>query len=120
MMTRLPVSSAPGPLEAFARHFDSLFTQRSQRQACRDYLAGLLLPAERNKTLTALAHPEPIVGAQAAPVQRLQWFLSECTVPSTQRPGDPTALAVGLLRLLPLLVGGESVQDATRSGGRCR
>ncbi len=49
MATRLPVSPAPGPLEAFAAHFDSHFTQRSQRQAFRDYLAGLLLPAERNK-----------------------------------------------------------------------
>jgi hypothetical protein len=75
----LPVSPAPGPLEAFAHHFDSLFSQRSQRQAFRDYLAGLLLPAERNKTLTALANTEPIVGAHAAPAQRLQWFLTEST-----------------------------------------
>jgi hypothetical protein len=79
MTTRLPVSPAPGPLEAFAQHFDSLFTQRSQRQAFRDYLAALLLPTERTKTLTALAHTEPIVGAQTAPAQRLQWFLSEST-----------------------------------------
>jgi SRSO17 transposase len=79
MTTRLPVSPAPGLLESFAQHFDPLFSQRSQRQAFRDYLAGLLLPAERNKTLTALAHTEPIVGAQAAPAQRLQWFLSEAT-----------------------------------------
>jgi formylglycine-generating enzyme required for sulfatase activity len=79
MTTRLPVSPAPGSLEPFAQHFDSLFPKRSQRQAFREYLAGLLLPAERNKTLTALAHTEPIVGAQAAPAQRLQWFLSEST-----------------------------------------
>jgi len=79
MTTRLPVSPAPGPLEAFAQHFDSVFSQRSQRQAFRDYLAALLLPAERTKTLTALANTEPIVGAQAAPAQRLQWFLSEST-----------------------------------------
>ena len=79
MTIRLPVSPAPGSLEPFAQHFDSLFPKRSQRQAFREYLAGLLLPAERNKTLTALAHTEPIVGAQAAPAQRLQWFLSEST-----------------------------------------
>ncbi len=79
MTTRLPVSPAPGPLEAFAQHFDPLFLKRSQRQAFRDYLAALLLPTERNKTLTALAHTEPIVGAQTAPAQRLQWFLSEST-----------------------------------------
>jgi SRSO17 transposase len=79
MTTRLPVTLAPGPLEAFAQHFDPLFPKRSQRQAFRDYLAALLLPTERNKTLTALANTEPIVGAQAAPAQRLQWFLSEST-----------------------------------------
>ena len=79
MTTRLPVSPAPGPLEPFAQHFDSLFPKRSQRQAFREYLAGLLLPTERNKTLTALANTEPIIGAQAAPAQCLQWFLSEST-----------------------------------------
>jgi len=79
MTIRLPVDSAPGSLEPFAQHFDPLFPKRSQRQAFRDYLAALLLPTERNKALTALAHTEPIVGAQAAPAQRLQWFLSEST-----------------------------------------
>jgi len=79
MTTRLPVDPAPGPLEAFAQNFDPLFPRHNQRQAFRDYLAGLLLPAERNKTLTALANTEPVVGAQAAPTQRLQWFLSEST-----------------------------------------
>jgi SRSO17 transposase len=37
----------------------------------------LLLPAERNKTLTALANTEPVVGAQRREAQGLQWFLSE-------------------------------------------
>jgi SRSO17 transposase len=37
----------------------------------------LLLPRDRNKTLTALAGAEPLVEAQEAPVQRLQSFLSE-------------------------------------------
>jgi hypothetical protein len=97
MTTRLPVSPAPGPLEAFAQHVDPLFSQRSQRQAFRDYLAGLLLPAERNKTLTALAHTAPIVGAQAAPAQRLQWFLSE----STWDADAVNACRLGMLRTLP-------------------
>ncbi len=79
MTTHLPVFPTPGPLELFAQHFDSLFPKRSQRQAFRAYLAGLLLPTERTKMLTALAHTEPIVGAQAAPAQCLQWFLSEST-----------------------------------------
>jgi len=33
----------------------------------------------RNKTLTCLIGTEPIVGAQAAPVQQLQFFLSQST-----------------------------------------
>ena len=97
MTIRLPVSPAPGPLEAFAQHFDPLFSQRSQRQAFRDYLAALLLPAERNKTLTALANTEPIVGAQAAPAQRLQWFLSE----STWEADAVNACRLATLRTLP-------------------
>src|SRR5215212_9389561 len=77
------VPPIPEPLEAYAAHFDDLFTRASQRTAFRQYLAGLLLPAERNKTLTALAHAEPIVGAQHPTVQRLQWFLSESTWEAT-------------------------------------
>src|ERR1700750_2601759 len=46
-------------------------------RGCRDYLAGLRAPRERNKTLTALAGAEPIAGAQHPAVQRLQFFLSE-------------------------------------------
>ncbi len=76
-MTAFPL--IPEPLEAYAAQFDDLFSRANQRQAFRQYLAGLLLPAERNKTLTALAHAEPIVGAQHPAVQRLQWFLSEST-----------------------------------------
>jgi len=45
----------------------------------RAYLQGLLLPRDRNKTLTALAGAEPLVGAQHRAVQGLQCFLSEST-----------------------------------------
>ncbi|HEX7022748.1 MAG TPA: IS701 family transposase [Trueperaceae bacterium] len=69
----------PDPLDRYAVQFDDLFTRPTQRQAFRQYLAGLLLPAERHKTLTALANTEPVVGAQRPVVQRLQWFLSEST-----------------------------------------
>ena len=72
-----PADPAPAPLEAYCQQFDGCFRTVNQRNAFRRYLAGLLLPAERNKTLTALAHAEPIVGAQQPGVQRLQWFLSE-------------------------------------------
>lgn len=69
----------PVPLEAYAAQFDALFPRSQQRAGFRQYLAGLLLPAERSKTLTALANTEPVIGAQAPAAQRLQWFLSEST-----------------------------------------
>jgi len=77
MTRRLPAEPAPGSLESYAAYFDDLFDTLAQRQAFRRYLEGLLLPAERNKTLTALANTEPVVGAQRKEAQGLQWFLSE-------------------------------------------
>jgi hypothetical protein len=77
MTNRLPCPPAPGPLEDYAAQFDPLFRSLAQRRGFRAYLAGLLLPRDRNKTLTALAGAEPVVGAQHAAVQGLQWFLSE-------------------------------------------
>jgi SRSO17 transposase len=77
MTQRVPATPAPGPLEEFLQHFDDLFSKLNQREAVRRYLEGLLLPMERNKTLTGLANTEPIVGAQHASAQKLQWFLSE-------------------------------------------
>src|SRR3954452_10819537 len=76
-----PCPPAPGPLEGFAAPFDSLFGSLGQRRSFRHYLNGLLCPRDRNKTLTALAGAEPIVQAQAPPVQRLQYFLSEAHWP---------------------------------------
>jgi hypothetical protein len=66
-------------LETYAAAFDPCFAVLAQRCAFREYLQGLLLPRDRNKTLTTLAGAEPITQAQAAPVQRLQSFLSEST-----------------------------------------
>jgi len=77
MTRRLPVRPAPGPLEDYVKGFDNLFNSRAQRQGFRGYLEGLLLPVERNKTLTALANTEPVRGAQRKEAQSLQWFLSE-------------------------------------------
>ena len=77
MTRRLPVAPSPGPLEGYAARFDGLFRARAQREGFRRYLEGLLLPAERNKTLTALANTEPVAGAQRREAQSLQWFLSE-------------------------------------------
>ena len=77
MTKRLPSPPAPGPLEDHAANFDYLFGTLAQRRGFREYLQGLLLPRDRNKVLTSLAGMEPIVGAQGAPAQRLQFFLSE-------------------------------------------
>jgi SRSO17 transposase len=79
MTKRLPCPPAPGPLEDYAAQFDPLFARLAQRRSLRAYLQGLLLPRDRNKTMTALAGAEPIVGAQHAAVQGLQWFVSEST-----------------------------------------
>src|ERR671937_1110551 len=79
MTQRRACPPAPGPLEDFAAGFDDLFGTLAQRRGFREYLQGLLLPRDRNKTLTALAGAEPVVGAQHPAVQRLQFFLSEST-----------------------------------------
>jgi hypothetical protein len=52
MTIRLSCPSALGPLEAYAARFDDLLSTLAQRRGFRDYLAGLLLPRDRNKTLT--------------------------------------------------------------------
>src|SRR5215469_4646523 len=78
MTERLPVARpTPGPVEDYLACFDDLFVSRAQRQTFRDYVVALLLPRDRNKTLTALAGAEPLVGVNHREVQRLQWFLSE-------------------------------------------
>ena len=74
-----PCPPAPGPLEPYAAHFDRVFGSLAQRRSFRAYLTGLLLPRDRHKTLTALAGAEPVVEAQTAAVQRLQFFLSEAS-----------------------------------------
>lgn len=93
MTMRRPCPPAPGPLEDYAVQFDSLFHSLAQRHSFRTYLAGLLAPRQRNKTLTALAGAEPVVQAQTAPVQQLQFFLSESN-------WDANAIAARTLELL--------------------
>ena len=93
MTNRKPVEPAPGPLEDYAARFDDLFANRAQRQGFRRYLEDLLLAEERNKTLTALANTEPVVGAQRKEAQSLQWFLSE----SSLDPEKVSRLRIGLM-----------------------
>jgi DDE superfamily endonuclease len=76
---RLACPPAPGPLEDYAAHFDPLLARLAQRRGFRAYLEGVLLPRDRNKTLTSLVGSEPVVGAQHKAVQGLQWFLTEAT-----------------------------------------
>jgi SRSO17 transposase len=93
MTARRPCPPAPGPVEDYAVHFDPLYHSLAQRHNFRTYLAGLLAPRDRAKTLTALAHAEPLVQAQAAPVQQLQFFLSEAA-------WDADAITARTLQLL--------------------
>ncbi|MGN9847552.1 IS701 family transposase [Nonomuraea sp. H19] len=72
-----PSPPAPGPLEEYAGRFDDLFTHLGQRRGFREYVTGLLTPRDRNKTATALAGVEPVVGSKSAAAQRVQYFLSE-------------------------------------------
>jgi hypothetical protein len=93
----------------------------NQREGFRRSVEGLLLPSQRHKTLTGLTNTEPVVGAQLARAQRLQWFLWESDwVEQSRHPGQtcpgvvevtgekrqshPEALAVSLLCVLLLLV----------------
>jgi hypothetical protein len=97
MTRRRPCPVAPGPLEGYAARFDDLFGSLAQRRGFREYLAGLLAPRERNKTLTALAGAEPVAGAGHPAVQRLQFFLSE----SRWDPEQVNARRLELLRADP-------------------
>ena len=110
MTRRVPCPPAPGLLEDYAAQFDGRLASVAQRRALRDYLHGLLLPRERNKTLTGLAGTEPVVGAQAPPAQRLQWFLSEAA-------WDAAAIND---RRLELLVGGRRGGIDLRADARVR
>src|ERR1700740_352472 len=93
MTARRSAPAAPGPLEEYAAAFDDLFRRLAQRRGFREYLAGLLAPRDRNKTLTALAGAEPVAGAQHPAVQRLQFFLAESR-------WDPGQVNAGRLELL--------------------
>lgn len=115
MTRRLPVSPSPGPLEHYAARFDDLFRARAQRDGFRRYLEGLLLPAERNKTLTAIANTEPVAGAQRKEAQSLQWFLSE----SGWDPEELNARRIELLSEDPSTApGGDGVLVIDEHGDR--
>ena len=55
MTRRVPCPPAPGLPEDDVAQCDELLPHVAQRPGLRDYLQGLLLPHEHNKTLTGLA-----------------------------------------------------------------
>src|SRR6266568_420574 len=100
MTRRLPCPAAPGPLEGYAARFDDLFGSLAQRRGFREYLAGLLAPRDRNKTLTALAGAEPVTGAWADervyyPVHAVPYTPAKHFAKGKSDPGFRTKLAIG-------------------------
>src|SRR5919204_6844578 len=69
---RKPPRPTVEAIDQFCAQFDDLFRRCTTREAFRQYLIGLLLPREHNKTLTVLAALVP--GAER---QRLHHFLPD-------------------------------------------
>jgi hypothetical protein len=110
---------APGPLEDYAAHFDPLFARLAQRRGFRAYLQGLLLPRDRNKTLTGLAGAEPVLGAQHRAVQGLQWFVTEASWDHQQVNQRRVQLLVGDPATAPHAQGALVIDDSgDRKAGR--
>src|ERR1700760_4666115 len=78
--SRKPTAPTAEAIDLFCGYFDDLFARLAERTAVRHYLIGLLLPRERNKTLTELAALVP-----GADRQRLHHFLHDA-------PWDSAAL----------------------------
>ena len=93
MTKRREITPSPEPLEAYVGHFDDLFGKSNQREEFRRYLEGLLLPTERQKTLTGLVNTEPLVGAQLPRAQKLQWFRSRIQLGRAQGAGQAAQAA---------------------------
>jgi SRSO17 transposase len=85
--SRKPTAPTAEAIDRFCGHFDDLFARLAERTALRHYLIGLLLPRERNKTLTELAALVP-----GADRQRLHHFLHDA-------PWDSAALNARRLEL---------------------
>ncbi len=84
---RKPTPPTTAAIDQFCSHFDDLFARYEERRALRQYLIGLLLPREHNKTLVELATLVPGADRQA-----LHHFLVEA-------PWDAAALNQRRLQL---------------------
>jgi DDE superfamily endonuclease len=62
---RKPTPPTTAAIDAFCAAFDDLFCRSQERAAFRQYLIGLLLPREHNKTLVELAAIVPAANRQA-------------------------------------------------------
>src|SRR5215470_16243530 len=62
---RKPTPPTTEAIDQFCAQFDDLFARYEERQALRQYLIGLLLPREHNKTLVELASIVPGAERQA-------------------------------------------------------
>ena len=111
---RKPTRPTVEAIDQFCGQFDDLFRRCTTREAFRQYLIGLLLPREHNKTLTVLA--ALVRGAER---QRLHHFLHDA-------PWDAAELnrrRLALWRAHPDLgphAGGALIVDETgdRKGGK--
>ena len=62
---RKPTPPTTEAIDQFCAGFDDLFGRYEERRALRQYLLGLLLPREHNKTLVELASLVPGANRQA-------------------------------------------------------
>jgi SRSO17 transposase len=62
---RKPTAPTTAAIDQFCAHFDDLFARVEERLALRQYLIGLLLPREHNKTLVELGAIVPGANRQA-------------------------------------------------------
>jgi hypothetical protein len=83
---RKPTPPTTEAIDMFCAAFDDLFGRYEERRALRQYLIGLLLPREHNKTLVELASIVPGANRQA-----LHHFLHDA--PSRCRGAQPPSIA---------------------------
>ena len=93
MTKRQEATTAPVPLEDYIKQFDEVFSKLNQRDGFRRYLEGLLLPTERNKTLTGLVNTEPDVGAKPPRAQGPQREECQLTIKQSRRRTGSRRLA---------------------------